>query len=118
MIRKLSKKSPETRAHAPAISIAIAAANATWKTRRAEVRQAFTRAGLHHPKVQTEPPGTIFNYGKPPHTVSVSIYSGELPKVVFPKGLRGYRVMRTRNIMVYYPKMESGVVERALNLLK
>lgn len=101
-----------------AVAVLLSGCGSSHRYTVNEVRQAFTRAGLHHPKVQTEPPGTIFNYGKPPHTVSVSIYSGEPPKVVFPKGLRGYRVTRTRNIMVYYSKMESRVVERALNLLK
>jgi hypothetical protein len=101
-----------------AAAVLLAGCGSPHRYTVSEVKQAFTRAGFHHPKVQTEPPGTIFNYGKPPHTVSVSVYSGAPLNVVFPKGLRGYRVARTRNVMVYYSEMESGAVERAMNLLK
>src|SRR5438445_9659400 len=44
MNRRLSKKTPEASAHAPEMSIAIAAANAIWKTRRASSRKTHMYA--------------------------------------------------------------------------
>ncbi|MFL5959658.1 MAG: hypothetical protein ACJ75G_05240 [Gaiellaceae bacterium] len=81
-----------------------------------EVKQAFTRAGLHHPKVDTKLPTTIFNYGKPPHAVSVTIFREKIP-VVFSHS-HGYRVSHLRNVMVYYSVSERRVVARALNSLE
>lgn len=82
----------------------------------AEAKRAFAEVGLRHPKVQTTPPGVVLNYGRPPHLVSVSVFSGKTPKVIFGH-LKGMRVTRWANVMVYYSKAETPVVKRASKIL-
>ncbi len=81
-----------------------------------EARRAFARVGLGHPAVQTTPPGTVFNYGRPPHVVSVSVFSGSAPKIIF-ENRKGMRVTRWDNVMVYYNRNETPVVRRASKIL-
>src|SRR5262249_33287409 len=80
------------------------------------VKQAFTRAGLHDPRVQKSPPGVVFNYGRPPHVVSVTVYKQEIPVVFVPT--RGMRVTHLGNVMVWYSVTKSEIVKRALDSLK
>ena len=80
-----------------------------------EVKQAFTRSGLHNPKVQNSPPGTVFNYNRPPHVVSVSVFRMKIP--VYFGHEPQMRVKHLGNVMVYYDVTESRVVARALRLL-
>jgi hypothetical protein len=82
-----------------------------------EVEQAFTRAGLHNPKIDRAPPGVIFNYNKPPHVVSVTVTKKTPAPVVFGHGPH-MRVTRLGNVMVYYAASEERVVRSALNSLR
>jgi hypothetical protein len=81
-----------------------------------EAKRAFAQVGLGHPRVQASPPGVIYNYGRLPHLVSVSVFSGATPKVIFVHR-KGMRVTRWANVMVYYNRSETPVVMRAATSL-
>jgi hypothetical protein len=81
-----------------------------------QAKQAFARVGLSHPDVQSKPQGVIFDYGSPPHLVSVSVFTGATPRVIFGH-LKGMRVTRWANVMVYYNKTETPAVKRASKIL-
>lgn len=82
----------------------------------AEAKRAFAKVCLRQPRVQTSQPGVIFTYGKLPHLVSVSVFSGAAPKVIFVHR-KGMRVTRWANVMVYYNSNETPVVMRASKIL-
>ena len=98
------------------VGVRFAFARSSHRITPNEAKRAFAQVGLGHPKVQTPPPGVILNYGSPPHLVSVSVYSGGTPKIIFGH-LMGMRVTRWDNVMVYYNRSETPAVRRASEIL-
>jgi len=81
-----------------------------------QAKQAFARVGLRDPRVQSSPRGVVFIYGRPPHLVSVAVFTGTQPKVTFGH-LKDMRVTRWANVLVYYNRGATSAVKRASKIL-
>ena len=103
-----------------AVAVLLAGCGSSGRYSVSEVKQAFAKVGLRHPRVDRASPGPIFNYGTTPHLVSVTVFAGKILKPVYLGGHipKGKHLAYRKNVAVFYDQAETPIVTRALNLLK